>query len=142
MNTSLKISDHLSVAAQILITATIMFFIFTIDWNPFTKESTVYLAGCISKEGESVCPENGWRTWRKINYRPDIEAKTVVYWSESEAPRKYDNCAIADVENWSCSSGESVHHMVKGVVNDFSPNGAYVRSISKRQWWWMKILKM
>jgi hypothetical protein len=112
------------------------------DWNPLAKESTVYAAVCLSEVRSGTCPAKDWGPWQRVNYRPERETKTVVYWIDGEPPSKYDNCAIVDEETWSCFSGGSSYQMVKGILSDLPRDGAYMKSVPKWQWWWLKFKKM
>lgn len=116
--------------------------IWLIDWVPFRQEVAIYQANCSAQPVNDACPAHSWVAGKRMSFKPVKETKTVVYWEDGVAPSKYDNCAIVDAENWSCSDiGESVDQMVGGVFAGLPRDGTFTKSVSKWEWWLLKLKK-
>ena len=110
------------------------------DWVPFRSEYTTYSAACSQPEADNKCLERNEVLGSKITFKPDSNAKTVVYWVDGIAPAKFDNCAIADVKNWACQGGDM--QMIDGDLHGALAVNAPGRQLSKAGWWWLKFKKM
>jgi hypothetical protein len=127
----------------VLFIATIALAVWLSDWVPFRNDVTVYQANCSVDLVDGACPRGNWMAGKKVSFKPIQETKTVVYWQDGEAPNKYDNCAIVDVKNWSCSGHyASSDHMVDGAFGGLPIDGAFSKAVSKWEWWWLKFKNM
>lgn len=122
------------------------------EWPPFQNKITAYNVMC-TEERNDVC-YGVELTGSRTTYRADKISQTVTYWREDNRPQKYSDCAIIDLENWSCQLNEPdltriTLEMIDGIflkphaTNFFVPldplvvtaltGGAY--GVSKWHWW-------
>lgn len=126
----------------LLLLVTFCLFIWLSDWVPLRKEITTYDVICTEAPVDGQCGVTNQRAWTKVTYRPDRDTKTVVYWTDGQPPEKFDNCAIADVENWSCPGRYYSHQMVNGIFDSRSEEIGYPHQISKFRWWQLKFYQL
>lgn len=112
------------------------------DWVPFRSEYATYHVTCLKTDSDGACPAKYEYPGEVINFRPDTESQSVTYWIDGVAPLKFDNCAIVDVQNWSCPSASGPNSMIDGVLNENAEGTGYPHEIRKWKWWWLKFKKI
>lgn len=124
----------------------LVFGIWISGWVPFKREVTVYRVECNAALNDGSCSENGWLPAGPTIFRANSDSNTVVHWEDGQPPAKYENCAVADPENWSCTTHydtgtSSYYQMINGNFSDLPADGSSIRSVPKWRWWLLKAKK-
>lgn len=123
----------------LIIFITIVWALWHFDVNPTSNKISVYQQEKECKKNSTYCK---WRNLRVVTYYVNPNNQIVVSFpSDSKwPPNKFNNCAVIDRKNWSCSiSNISDFHFGFSEGDYMIEDSDKIRTVSKSKFWLTKI---